>query len=390
MKSSSNYAVSYDTSDVLETAIKKTCFDLTSRFTDSIDLAIVFTAGYTNEEFDQHMPRIQSLLKATNVIGCLCEAVVAHAHEYEEQKCLSIWIAHLPGCDMIPMHLQFERNSDGGAIVGWPDAISGEWPPACKLIALAEPFEFPMDGLLERFNEDRPDVEILGGIASGAVGPGESRLLLNDQTYSAGAIVVRTSGTNYLHTVVSQGCRPIGQPMIVTQSERNIIYQLGGEPALVKLKKLFDTLPTREQRMIENGLHLGRAINEYQETFRYGDFLIRNVISVDPETGALQVADYIPVGQTVQFHIRDHESANAEMQQLLTEKVNDVLPKSAILFTCNGRGSRMFPEPHHDAELVCRTLGTDLVTGFFAAGELGTVGGKNFLHGFTASTVIFS
>ncbi len=102
------------------------------------------------------------------------------------------------------------------------------------------------------------------------------------------------------------------------------------------------------------------------------------------------VADYIPVGQTVQFHIRDHETADAEMQQLLSNKVNEVHPKSAILFTCNGRGTHMFPDVNHDADLLRRTLGTDKIAGFFAAGELGSVGGKNFLHGFTASTAIFS
>ncbi len=390
MESSSNYAVSVDTSDSLDSAATNVCQDLTARFSDSIDLAVVFAAGYSTDDFDLYMPRIQGVLNATNVVGCKCETAIAHDREYEEQKCLVIWTAHLPGCDLVPMHLEFERSSDGGAIVGWPDEISGPWPAQSKLIAIAEPFEFPMDGLLERFNEDRPDVEILGGMASGALSPDESRLLLNSETFQKGAVVIRTSGTNYIQTVVSQGCRPIGEPMIVTQSERNILYQLGGEPALVKLKKIFDTLPTREQRMIESGLHVGRAISEYQDQFGYGDFLVRNVISLDTETGGIMVADYIPVGQTVQFHIRDHETADAEMQQLLSNKVNEVHPKSAILFTCNGRGTHMFPDVHHDAALLRQTLGTDKIAGFFAAGELGSVGGKNFLHGFTASTAIFS
>ncbi|MCH2183127.1 MAG: FIST C-terminal domain-containing protein [Mariniblastus sp.] len=390
MESSSNYAVSVDTSDSLGSSIAQACRDLKTRFHDSIDLAFLFAAGYTTDEFDRHMPGAQEMLGAANVIGCQCETAIGHDREFEDQKCLVIWVAHLPGCDLVPMHLEYERSADGGAIVGWPDEVNGPWPDSAKLIVIAEPFEFPTDGLLERFNEDRPGVEIVGGIASGALAPGQSRLLLNHQTFSRGAVVIRTSGTNYLHSVVSQGCRPIGEPMIVTQSERNLVHQLGGEPALVKLKKIFDALPTREQRMVETGLHLGRAISEYQEQFRYGDFLIRNVISLDGETGAIMVADYVPVGQTVQFHIRDHETADAEMQQLVDDQVKQVHAKSAVLFTCNGRGTNLFPELHHDAELLSRALDTDQIAGFFAAGELGSVGGKNFLHGFTASVAIFT
>ncbi|MEE2827073.1 MAG: FIST N-terminal domain-containing protein [Planctomycetota bacterium] len=389
MESSSNYAVSFDTSDSLGTAVAQACQDLKTRFQESIDLAFLFAAGYTPEEFDQYAPQARDLLNASNVIGCQCETGIAKAREFEGQKCLVVWVAHLPGCELLPMHLEYERSADGGAIVGWPEEISGSWPDPAKLIVIAEPFEFPTDGLLERFNEDRPGVEIVGGIASGALGPGQCRLLLNSQTFSRGAAVIRTTGTSYLHTLVSQGCRPIGEPMIVTHSERNLIYQLGGEPALVRLKKIFDALPTREQRMVETGLHLGRAINEYQEKFGYGDFLIRNIISLDGDTGAMMVADYVPVGQTVQFHIRDHETADAEMQQRVTTMVDHLQPKSAVLFTCNGRGTNMFPELHHDAELLSRGLATDQIAGFFAAGEIGPIGGKNFLHGFTASVAIF-
>ena len=390
MESPSIYAVAVDTSDFLDAAIAKVCQELSSKIDDSIDLAIVFAAGYSPDEFDRHAIRIQESLKAKHVMGCNCETVIAGEREYEEQKCLTVWIARLPGTQMIPMHLDFERNQDGGAIVGWPDEISGQWPAGCKLLAIGEPFGFPMDGLLERFNEDRPDVEIIGGMASGAVTPDESRLLLNSETFKTGAVVTRLSGTNYIQTVVSQGCRPIGEPMVVTKSERNVIFQLGGEPALVKLKKIFDTLPTREQRMVEHGLQLGRVISEYQENFEFGDFLIRNVVSFDPDTGAIVVADYMKVGQTIQFHIRDHETATAEMQQLLSNQMAKTPSQSALLFTCNGRGTRMFPEPNHDAALLSKALGSELVAGLFAAGEIGSVGGKNFLHGFTASIALFS
>jgi small ligand-binding sensory domain FIST len=255
------------------------------------------------------------------------------------------------------------------------------------MIVLGEPFAFPVDVLLERFNEDRPGVRIVGGMASGASMPGESRLLLNDETFGEGLVAIRISGVA-LRMLVSQGCRPIGESMVITKAERNVIESLGGKLALDVVFELFKTLPTREQRMFQNGLHVGRVINEYQESFGFGDFLIRNVVGIDKEQRSIAIGDYVRPGQTVQFHIRDSESASLELQQMLSSASRERPYQSALLFTCNGRGSNMFSEPHHDASMVSAS-GKFPLAGFFAAGEIGPVGNKNFLHGFTASVVLF-
>jgi small ligand-binding sensory domain FIST len=266
----------------------------------------------------------------------------------------------------------------------------GEWPRDSSMLMLGEPFGFPVDVMLERFNEDRPGIQIAGGMASGAQMPGQARLLLNGETFSEGAVAVRISGAP-VRTIVSQGCRPIGEPMVITKSERNIIEQLGGKLALDVVYELFQTLPTREQTMFQSGLFVGRVINEYQEKFEYGDFLIRNVVGLDKELRSITIGDFVRPGQTVQFHIRDAESASVELSQMLVKAVEQRPYASALLFTCNGRGLNMFSDPHHDANLVF-TNGKDRqapTAGFFAAGEIGNVGGKNFLHGFTASVLLF-
>jgi small ligand-binding sensory domain FIST len=190
--------------------------------------------------------------------------------------------------------------------------------------------------------------------------------------------------------LVSQGCRPIGDPFVITKAERNVIYELGGVPAVVQLHNLLISLPTHEQDMVRRGLHLGRVVNEYQEHFEYGDFLIRNVLGIDPESGAIIIGDYVRVGQTVKFHLRDWQSADADLRQMLAAvRKSGGAPGGALLFTCNGRGTRLFPEPHHDALAIREVLGDIPVAGFFAAGELGPVGGRNFMHGFTASIALF-
>jgi small ligand-binding sensory domain FIST len=173
---------------------------------------------------------------------------------------------------------------------------------------------------------------------------------------------------------------------VVTRSERNVIYELAGEPALERLMEMVrDGMPERDIRLINQGLHMGLVIDEHQVEFGRGDFLVRNVLGADQSNGAIAVGDVVDVGTTVQFHVRDADSADEDLRELLTpEDAN-----GALLFTCNGRGTRLFPAPNHDADVVGDLLHDPPLAGFFAAGELGPVGGRNFVHGFTASLALF-
>jgi small ligand-binding sensory domain FIST len=289
------------------------------------------------------------------------------------------------------MHLRLNRTPEGSVIEGWADSLPAEWSPDDFLIALGEPFSFPADFLLERLNEDQPNVPVLGGMASGGMSPGENRLIFGGSIVDEGAVVVHVSGAIRLRTVVSQGCRPIGRPLVVTKAERNVIYELGGKPSFMQLREIFDTLPTSEQRLVQTALHIGRVVSEYKERFDHGDFLIRNVMGIDGNSGAIAIGDYLRPGQTVQFHIRDEEASDAELKQLLAAARNSHrrAPLGSLLFTCNGRGTRMFSQPHHDVQAVAAAFGPIPLAGFFAQGEIGPIGKQNFVHGFTASVGLF-
>lgn len=424
------YSQSHVLSEDLENAVETTSAKIRESFDGEIDLLFAFAAGYSPEDFDRYMTRLKSLTGARIVLGCTSETAAGGMYELENAAALSLWAAKIPDAEIVPMHLTYTRSSTESAIIGWPESTDGPWPEDSSLIVLGEPFGFPVDVLLERFNEDRPGVRIAGGMASGASAPGESRLLLGDQTLGQGLVAIRISGTP-IRMLVSQGCRPIGQPMVITSCDRNIIESLGGKKALDVVYELFGTLPTREQRMFQNGLHVGRVIDEYQDKFEFGDFLIRNVIGIDKEQRSVMIGDYVRPGQTVQFHIRDAQSASAELEQLLKRAVQQRKFDAALLFSCNGRGTNLFPDPHHDVIKIQNSIGrafaskgsigspqltdsegtsADATTvetvanlpsiptkipipiplaGFFAAGEIGPVGNKNFLHGFTASLVLF-
>ncbi len=191
---------------------------------------------------------------------------------------------------------------------------------------------------------------------------------------------------------MAQGCRPIGDPYTTTRADGNVIFELGGRPPLARLQELATALPGRDRELLAQGVHLGMVINEYRAEPRQGDFLIRGILGTDPASGAIAVGDEVEVGQTVQFHIRDADSADEDLRRTLEREAAALGRRraaGALLFTCNGRGSRLFSEPDHDAGLLTEMLGRIPVAGFFCNGELGPVGGQNFLHTFTASIALF-
>ena len=372
-------------------AVTEVCDQALAALGGTPDLAVLFVSADRAQACGAIAGQVCDRLGTERLIGCTAESVLGTGREIEGDTALSLWLARLPGSHVLPMQLNFERTPEGGAILGWPDELLNDWPAESTMLLLGEPFTFPADVLLERMNEDRPGVPIIGGMASGASQPGESRLILGRQGLSSGAVAVLLSGAVRVRTVVSQGCRPIGQHFVITRAEQNVIYELGGKSALIQLHDLLVTLPNREQDMVRRGLHLGRAVSEYRERFEHGDFLVRNVLGIDPESGAVVIGDYVRVGQTVKFQIRDWQTADADLRQLLAaaRKQAEGPVRGALLFTCNGRGTRMFPEPHHDALAIGKSLGDIPLGGFFAAGELGPVAGQNFVHGFTASIALF-
>jgi small ligand-binding sensory domain FIST len=354
------------------------------------DVAFLFISPHHARAADELAAQACELLGTGNLLGCTGEAIVGAGREVEEAPALSLWLARWPDAQLTPLHLKFERTSEGGVLEGWPDKLAGEWAPGSFLLVLGEPFSFPADYLLERMNEDRPGLPIVGGMASGAPAPGENRLFLGPHTHAEGAVVLHVSGGVKLRTIVSQGCRPIGRPLVVTKAERNVIHELGGKSAFVQLREIFNTLPTSEQRLVQRALHVGRVVSEYQERFEQGDFLVRNVVGIDGQAGAIAIGDYIRPGQTIQFHIRDEQAADAELAQLLAAaRDSGTTPAGGLLFTCNGRGTRMFSQPDHDAASIARAFGNLPVAGFFAQGEIGPIGRQNFMHGFTASIALF-
>jgi small ligand-binding sensory domain FIST len=351
---------------------------------EAVDLAAVFVTAPHVGVLEDVASTVRALLHPRALIGASAVSVLAGGHEAEETSAMSVFAARWRRPS--PIGLTPVRLDDFVDAEAWVEtAPLADAAEGSTLLFLADPFSVFTREVLHALAERRPDIAVIGGMASAAQGPGGNRLVLDGQVVTTGAVGVLVDPAAQIGTIVSQGCRPIGEPLIVTKSERNVLYEIGGERALDRLLESVRALPPEDLALASNGLHLGRAVDESKADFSRGDFVIRNVIGVDKEVGAVAVGDLIDIGTTVQFHIRDAASADEDLREL----VSGVPADGALMFTCNGRGARFFGEPDHDAAIVSEALGTRALAGMFCAGELGPVGGHNFLHGYTASLALF-
>lgn len=355
------------------------------------DLTFVFVSHHHFERFPDLAEQVQALLPSQVLLGASAETVVIGPQEWEAGPAVALWTASLPEYRLQPFTIEFESTPDGVISSGIPDTLGDDVAHMRGLLVLGEPYTSAPHAIIERFSDDCPGIPVIGGMASGASGPGENRLFFGETAISSGAVAVALRDGPTLRTVVSQGCRPIGETFVVTRAERNIILELGGRPALARVQEVYQSASPDDRRLLESGLHLGLAMSEYRDSFGRGDFLVSNVLGADRGSGAIATGMAVRMGQTVQFHIRDAASAADDLTQLLARMQSSAADCAAgLLFSCNGRGTRMFPKPHHDASAIQQSLGPLPLAGMFAAGEIGPVGANSYLHGYTASAVFFA
>jgi small ligand-binding sensory domain FIST len=341
-----------------------------------IDLAFLFLSPAHLDEAESAAEAVREELAPRHLLGCVAEGVVAGTRELEGGPGVAVWAGVLAGAEIESFHVAAEEAA------GLPEL---DRPSLVAL--LVDPFTFPVVPLLSRLNETDEPVPLVGGMAAGGRQPGAQALIVDDAVHREGAVGAVVSGVPVL-TVVSQGCRPIGREATITRCEGNIVYELAGQPALERLRREIASLSAEEQALAAGGILAGLVIDENRPEYDTGDFLMRGVLGADSESGALALGDTVRVGQTVRFFVRDAASADADLRRALAA-VEGASAAGALLFTCNGRGTSMFPEPDHDARLVAEVLGTPALAGFFCGGEIGPVGGKAFLHGFTATLAVF-
>jgi len=343
------------------------------------DLVALFCAAEHSELAHDLAEAISDLAPDAALIGaCAADGVIGAGREQQGGPALALLAATLPaGARVTPFHTLVGEGDEGPELVGLPV------PPAGALVvAVADPHSTPVEQLIEGLG----GTPVLGGFA-GLGGHGAARLFTNGGCAEEGAVGIVLEGLP-LTAIVSQGARPIGPELVVTAAEGNLVLELAGKPALERVQQVVEELSLTDRLLLDNGLLIGLVIDENRPEHDLGDFLVRGVLGADSETGALAIGDVPRVGQTVRLHVRDAQSATRELDELLARQEPSA-DSAALLFSCNGRGRNMFAQPDHDAGAVARLLGSDAVAGCFCQGELGPVGGRTFVHGFTASVALW-
>jgi small ligand-binding sensory domain FIST len=374
-------------------AIDEVCSAATTEYPDwAPDLGFLFFSQHHAEEAECLVREVERRTGVRHLLGCMGETIIGGGRELEATPSLSLWLGSFPGVEIQPFNVKCVQTPDGFCFPTGPDGIFDDPRENSSVLLLGEPYTMPVDNYLRRFNEDYPGVPVVGGMASGAEYPGRNILLSGGEVFFEGAVGIRLSGNVKVRTIVSQGCRPIGRRLVVTGCEKNAIHQLAGKSALSCVQEMFEEVDEADRALFQSAPHIGFVINENQCSFGAGDFLIRNVVGADPQRGSIFLSDYIRRGQSIQFHVRDGGTAHEDLASLLKrecEAQDGSKPHGGLIFSCNGRGSRLFSCENHDVNAVHDRWAGIPVSGFFAQGEIGPVGANNHLHGFTACVVLF-
>jgi len=368
----------------LEAAVEETTAGLVEALGgEHPDLVFAFASPLLGRDLSELPSRVLAALPGSRLLGCSGGGVVGDGRELEGSEALSLTGAVLPGVDITTFHLGPDPDH-------WPAAVAIDPDDRVEFVVLPEPFSCDTQVVLRWFDLAYTKSVKVGGVASGASSPGGNTLFVDDLAYTSGVAGVGLRGNIALDSVVAQGCRPIGSPLFVTKCQRNVIHELDGHPAVEVIQQLYGSLPQRDQELFRSSLFLGMVMRDQLQSYRQGDFLIRNLTGIEPDRGSLVVSSLVQDRQVVQFHLRDAETSAEDLDAMLRQQHSGgTAPHGALLFSCLGRGAGLYGKPDHDCNVFREHFGPVPLGGLFCSGEIGPVHGVTYMHGYTSSFALF-
>lgn len=352
-----------------------------------VDLVVVFASGAHLAAPEATLEGVHESLRPAALIGCGAGGVLGCGIEHEGgSTAVAVWAAALGEGTARTFHATAAAHEDTVTVMGMEDLAGSS-----GAILLPDPFSFPTDPLLQDLAARAPGVPILGGLSSARTAQDTGALFHGEEVCDGGAVGVRFDGVELL-PCVSQGAVPVGPEMTITRAEDNVVHELAGRPALDRIRAVIEELDPRERTLVAGGLLVGIVVDGGQPDYEHGDFLVRQLLGADPVEGTLAIAAPVTEGQVLRLHARDAASADRDLQEQLRLRVSALggTPAGALAFACHSRGRDMFGIADHDAGLLADQLNGAPSAGFFAAGEIGPVGGANFMHAFTATVALFA
>ena len=357
------------------------------------DLVVVFASPGYDQQSEPLGLLVRERFPSAAIVGCMGAGVIGGGREVEHSPALSVTAAHLPGVRVNGFHI-------GSDDLPSPDAAPDAWHRLVGVtpdldphfILLADPFSVRGEDLLEGLDFAFPAAAKIGGLASGGQQPQSHVLYCNGDAFRDGVVGVSLAGNITVDTVVAQGCRPVGEPMHVTEAEHNLVISVDGTPTMERLQAMFERMSPSEQQLVQHNLFVGLAMDPLQDRVEAGEFLIRNIVGVDPRRGAVAVGAEVHEGQIIQFHVRDAGTSAEDLRATLgayLRSAGDRRGAAALMFQCTGRGEYLYGASGHDSALFAEMVGSVPLAGFFCNGEIGRVSGSTYVHSYTSSLAIF-
>jgi small ligand-binding sensory domain FIST len=357
-----------------------------------VSLGLVFMSP----KFFPHAAQVLEILRVHAKIpllaGCSSSSLIANAEEIESAGGLVLALYSLPGAKLKDVRFTQETVEEADDEHFWEIETGVVKKNVNGWLTFIDPFHLDAECWLRTWNKTYSGVPVYGGLASGNFPEPQTQVYLDGEVFEDGGVAIAIGGDVTMAGVISQGCTPIGEAWTLTRVEQNLIRHIGNRPAYTVLSETVSKLSPEDQRKAAGNLFIGLVVNEYLDEFHRGDFLVRNLLGGDPNSGILAVGALPRMGQTIQFQRRDAAAADEDMNELLERAKKELAGKTiygGALFSCNGRGKNLFGRPSHDAALVQSHFELPALAGFFCNGELGPVGEKNFLHSHTAALVLF-
>ncbi len=355
------------------------------------DWCVVFATA----EHAPGMPRLLGALAEAAgtpyVVGCSAAGVVVGDAEVEEGPAVGVLAVSSDTIRSTPF--LFHDDGDHGLTAGIRigQRLMGSRGTGDLVVVWPDPFHVSGDRLLEGLDATLQGVPVVGGAASSRGGK-ETTIQFCGAEVSGGAVSGMRLGGEFRHQVaITQGCRPISEPLLVTRSHENLILEVEGEPAVEALRarapaEMFDD-PIR----ILEDLFVGILPDVEGETIRPGDYLVRNIVAADPDTGILAIADHVEEGQSILFAVREPHAARHDLARM-TERVRsgrgDLEYRFGFYFNCLGRGSALYGRRGVDAAHLTAAFPGVPLLGFFSNAEIAPMRGVHHVLTYTGVLVL--
>ncbi len=388
------WASHLSTQETIEACVEEAAAGVTEQLAGrEADLTLAFVSPHFRTQYRAIPQLLKDRMPTGLLLGCSGGGVIGGGKEIEQKPAFSLTAAHLPGVDLQAIRSDtLDLPDPDTAPSVWREWLGVDAAKNPNFILLADPFSFRGEEFLSGMDFAYAESPKVGGLASGAQAQGGNAMYLGDKIYNQGLVGVALSGNIHLDTIVAQGCRPIGKPMSITQCDQTLLQGVDGKPPLALLEEMVDSLNEYDRKLLRTSLFLGIEMDPLKDDPGQGDFLIRNLMGVDRESGALSIGALLREGQLVQFHLRDKVMSSEDLKVMLSRyqsKDGWREAKGALLFSCLGRGEYLYGQPNHDSDMFRTKIGNIPLGGFFCNGEIGPVGKTTFLHGYTSSFGIF-